>query len=231
MSLLGSATQFLLGRWFGQVEPPPSECLIAPDIDARTFALRRLRDFLAALTFSRTGPKNGQPISFQIPEKDILLEQPDDMKSLSFPAVAVIPGVGVHDTYGLGPAELVDDTHGVYGPPCTALLQIAEYIEPLTLEVWGSVGAERRALLTAIRYALRMSQRSSALHLTLPDYYDRVCSFRLDESLYIDDPDVIRGRRRGQIRLTLHVPEVLLVDVRTLHPYAAIEALDAGSTL
>jgi len=220
---LFDAARLALGRLFGTVfSPQPSAPL--PDFAARDYALERLRTFLSLVTFSRTGGVNEAPIAYQLPKASIFIEQPDDPQNLHFPAIGILPGRGVHDTLGLGPADLLDETLDVYGPG-TALLHQGEYTEPLTFELWGNHPAERRSLLAGLQALFRLSERSQALTLTLPDYYDRVVTFRLDESQNVDDPDIVRGRRRAQVAVEMCLPEVLLVNALTLRPALTIEDL------
>lgn len=219
--LTAAAARLLRGTPFGFVYPAaPLRPL--PDVDARYYALEQLRAYLAALVFSRTGAVGEPAKPFQVPAEDLLIEQPDDPKDLRFPSIGVLPARGTHDMIGLGPASIDESTLDVYAPG-TALLWYGDYVEPLMLEVFSAHKAERRALLAGLKIALRPLEQSSSLNLKLPAYFDRIAQFTMTESQYIDDPDVIRGRRRGQIPLVLRVPEVVLVDVVTLKPYVHLE--------
>jgi hypothetical protein len=225
MGLLGDAARLVLGPILGDVYPPaPSRSL--PDFDARTHAVRRFCDFIAALEFSRTGEAPGQQaIAYRIPRAQVFEEQPDEPERLRFPSVAILPGRGVHDNWRLGPVDLIDETRERWGRG-TALADLGEYVEPILVESWGSHPAERRSVLAGIESVIRLGQRSSALRLLLPAYYDRVATFQLNESQYVDDPDLVRGRRRGNVMLELRVQEVVLVDVVTLRPLVEVQAVD-----
>lgn len=220
------AAATLFGHWFGQVAPERVSGPLPP-ATARDHALRRFRQFFSLLVFSRKGADAEHPISFQVPIEQIYVEQPDNVADLKFPALGMIPSRGLHLTYGLGPPELLEDSFHQYGRG-TALLLQGEYTESFQVEAWSNHPAERQALLAGVQGALRLSQRSQALTLTLPDYWDRVATFRLDESQNVDDPDVVRGRRRGQLMVELTVPEVLLVDAVTLRPAARVRVVGAG---
>lgn len=217
----------LLGHWFGEVYPERRINPLPPST-ARDFALRRFREFFSLLTFSRKGTTDETPISFKLPIERIFVEQPDNIPDLREPALGMIPSRGIHNTYGLGPPEFLEDTFDTYGLG-TALLLQGEYTERFQVETWGGHPAERQALLAGVQGALRLSQRSQALTLTLPDYFDRVATFRLDESQNIDDPDVVRGRRRGLLEVELTVPEVLLVDAVTLRPAARVQVVESSA--
>ncbi len=220
MTALGSlldAFRTLPQRWFGQVwperEPPP-----LPHMDAREHALRRLREYLSLLVFSRTGESaDASPIRFSVPIKSIHTEMPDEPQGMHYPGIGMIGARGAHDAPGLGPLAPFDETLDVYGPG-TVLLWLGEYTETIQLEIFASFPAERRALLVGITSALRINQWTYTLHLSLPSYYDQTASFVLIDSTRIDDPDVIKGRRRALIGVQLTVPEVLLVNTVTMQP-------------
>jgi hypothetical protein len=213
---LREAFALVAGRWFGDVYPAREDRPL-PDYDARSHALRRLAEFLSKLDFATTGNVGEAPRAFQIPFESVHRGQPPDPRDLAFPSIAFIPSRGVHDGIRLGPARLVDETRDRYAPG-TALLALGEYVEPFLVEAWGKSNPQRRALLAGVASALRLGQRSTALRLTLPRYYDLVASFSLVESQYVDDPDVIRGRMRGQLLVELRVPEVVLVDAASFRP-------------
>ncbi len=227
--MISEAFALIVGRWFGQVYPA-KEPRPLPAADARDHALRRFREFLAALVFSRKGDTPGSTISFQVPIDSIFVDQPDDPQRLTFPAISIVSARGDHDTYKLGPFELQDDSLDVYGPG-TALLEQGWYEEEFTLEVWGNHPADRLALLAGIKAAMRMSQRSYALILTLPNYYDQTAQFSLEASQSVDDPSVILGRRRAQLYIALGVSEVLLVNAATLQPAVVVQVVDATGEL
>jgi hypothetical protein len=227
VGILRDAARLVLGPLLGQVYPPAPERPL-PDFDARTHAVRRLCDFIAALEFSRTGDApGGQVVTYRVPRERCFEEQPDDPQRLDFPSVAVLPGRGVHDNWRLGPVRLIDETFGRWGRG-TALADLGEYVEPVMVEAWGNHPAERRSLLAGLEGVIRLGQRSSALRLLLPAYFDRVATFQLNESQYVDDPDVVRGRRRGQVMLELRVQEVVLVDAKTLRPMVEVQHLDGA---
>lgn len=227
--MISEAFALIVGRWFGQVYPAKEPAPL-PAADARDHALRRFREFLAALVFSRKGDAPGSTISFRVPIDSIFVDQPDDPQRLAFPAISIVSARGDHDTYKLGPFELQDDSFDVYGHG-TALLEQGWYEEEFTLEVWGNHPADRLALLAGIKAAMRMSQRSYALILTLPSYYDQTAQFSLEASQSVDDPSVILGRRRAQLYIALGVSEVLLVNAATLQPAVVVQVVDATGEL
>lgn len=225
MGTFDAMMRFLAGQsFFGRANPRNKERPL-PAYDARTHALDRFRDFLAALEWSKPGNVNEPPTAYRIPAVDIYTDQPDDPANMNFPSLAFLPARGQHDQYTLGPSDLIEESYDRYGRG-TVLLRQGEYIEPFMIEAWGSHIADRRSILAGIQAVMRLNERSNALQLTLPGYYDRIASFSLVDSQYIDDPDVVRGRRRGQVAIELRVPEVLLVDAVTMRPCLCVEVVD-----
>ena len=180
--------------------------------------------------FSRKGDAGGPSIAFTIPKERIFTEQPDDPQRLDFPALGMLPGLGSTDPGILGPLGEIDGTLDRYAPG-TMLLDQGWYAETFTIECWSNHPAEREAVMGGIEAALRVSQRSSALVLTLPGYFDRLAQFSLENAQHVDDPSVIQGRRRGQIMVALGVQPVLLVHAVTMEPYVVVNAVDAGGDL
>jgi len=219
-----SAPFELVGTIFGATYPLPIPPPPETD-DARRHALEGLRSYMATLRFYRRGPTKAQSNEFTVPEENILLEMPDAEKDLKFPAIAVIPGEGEHDSMGLGPPQLIEETADKFAPG-TALLRLGEYIETITLEAWGSYRAERRALMVGLAQALRVLEQSYSLRLRLLNYYGCVAEFTLMKSRYVEDVDAALNRRRGWLMVGLRVPEVRLVNYTTLKPFVAVEVSD-----
>jgi hypothetical protein len=206
---------------------PPQPLPVLPDKDARDYALERLREYFCSLIFRRTNAPGLEAIPFCLPFESVLIQQPDDLKDAPLPGIAIIPGRGVHDTYGLGPPTVLEDTVGVAGPG-TALLRAGDYIEPFIVEVWGSKKAERRALVAGLKAAFRANDGSSAIFLSLPAYYNETAAFELIESQYIDGDEVSRNRRRAHLMVTMRVCEVTLVNVRQMNADVATTVLDGN---
>jgi hypothetical protein len=201
-----------------------------PDRDARDHGLDVLRKYIAALVFRRTNAPGQPPIPFQIPIESIHKDQPDDVTSLNLPAIGFIPGVGRHETFGLGPPKLLESTTGVFGPG-TALLHVSDYIERFTIEVWSSKIPERRAIVAGLKVALRASDASSAIYLKSPDYYGMPACVSLLESQYIDDDAAVRNRRRAFLMVELTVCEVAPINIVALQPRHEAVVLDGNIEL
>lgn len=227
--MMASALELLFNNTLGYVLPEQSASLL-PDKDAREYALERLREYIAALVFRRTNEAGQESIPFQLPEQSIQIQQPDDLKDLPLPGIGIVPGRGYHEGFGLGPPNIIDSTQGVAGPG-TALVRNSEYVEQIVIELWGSKKAERRALVAGMKSALRASDGSYGIYLSLPAYYGLTAGFALDESQYIESDETSRNRRRGHLMVTMRVTEVTLVNVRQLFASVETTVLDGSVTL
>jgi hypothetical protein len=204
-----------IGDSFPDRDPPPFI-----EKDARQHALDAFADFVAALELANPG--SAKSPTFSIPRAQIFTSQPGNPEELKMPSVVVIPGRGRHDAYSLGPASEDEDSVDLFAPG-TVLLKLGEYIEVFTLEVWGSHDALRTSILAGIENAMRVGEWSNALLLPTA-HFGRVARFALEDSLHVDDPDLVRGRVRGQIFIRLEVPECLLVNMVTMKPYLRLNA-------
>ncbi len=196
-------------------------------LDARTAALLRLRLFISLLRCFRQGDRGAPPVEFRVPIANIHEEWPDDEIELKLPAVAFLPGPGSHSPIGLGEPEACEESLDVFAPN-TVLEQTGEYREQIGVEAWAHGKAERRGLVAALKQAFTSAEGSYAIRMRLPDYYDQIATFVLDESLYVDEPDVVRGRRRALLRTTLIVPEVRLVSYPLMIPIVGLYVADRG---
>lgn len=224
MSIATDAQGLLQGVPFGEVEPPMPLRPLA-DIDPRTHALERFREYITLLDFSRTGPKDMPAIVYRLPKTSVHIEQPDEPDNLTMPAIAFLPGDGTFETFGLGPPKMLEDTADVYGLGLVLVVK-HDLVEDFIIEVWGATRAERRSLVAGLTEALTAIDESYSTRLTLPAYFDQVAEFTLNGVRYIDDPDVIRGRRRAHVKVNLRVPEVQLVAYRPMEAQVIVETCD-----
>jgi hypothetical protein len=226
-SPIQTAAELIDGTPYGAVEGPgfaPHQPL--PHLDARERALDTFAEFVSRLVFQRTGDvgKGGRTIAFRVRRDDIHVYQPDSPLEGPPPApgIGMLPGRAVHEPYGLGPPQVLEDTVDAYGLG-TVLERQGDHVETFAVEVVASKQAERVAVVAGLKSAFRIGDSSGALRLVCRGYYDRVASFRLDESEQVDDQDAARNRRRGHLYVQLHVQEVQLVRYRLIVPRVAVE--------
>jgi hypothetical protein len=211
------------GLLHGKVWPDRDERVVLPALTARAHALRRLQELLTHLVFRRPDAMPGKTRGFALKANRIQVEYPTSEKQILLPSIAFVPARGQHD-YPLGPPEVVEETKDVYGKG-TALLHQGDWVELFGVEIIASQPPIREGIKAGLIALFRAHERSSAVRLSLPAYYDRVASFALDESENFDDAEVILGRRRAELYVELQVPEVLLVEATTLKPMAELVEL------
>lgn len=209
------AASQLKGDAFGRVYPGP----VSPPFDqrdAREHALETFADFVAALRFTRTGDvPDGPPLKFMVPREQIHVFQPDDVQQhpLTTGGLGILPGRARHEAYGLGPSHVLDETADCFGLGLV-LVRHSDHVETVALELFAATQPERRGIISGLKQALRMDDRSGALRLVCRKYFGVVASFRLDESESIDDEGATLNRRRAHLFVLLQVPEVQLVAYR-----------------
>jgi hypothetical protein len=213
-SPIAPAADLLKGSAFGRVYPGPA----SPPFDShdpRDHALRTLRRFISLLRFQRVGETpDGPTITFAIPETMIHVYQPDDVQEHGpKEGIGFLPGRATHESYGLGPPEVLDDTADKFGDGLVVVRR-SDHVETIPVEIVAAKQAERNGILAGLKAALQMDDKSQALRLVCSSYFDVVASFRLDESENIDDAGATLNRRRAHLFLLLVVPEVTLVRYR-----------------
>jgi len=220
------------GTPWGAVGFPPKPNPPPPAADGRTACLRILARYISELTFFREGDvdrttkKRGAPIDFQIPLDDIHIEWPDNESDLRFPSIAFISGnVPVaYETIGFS-TYLQEDSRDVYAKG-TVIQWQSEYIENLVIEIWCAKKAERRAILAGLEAAFSPSEQSYALRFRVPDYFNQLVSFSLEQRELFDEPDNVLNRRRARLTLDMRFTLVSLVNYLPVTVQAEV-AVDA----
>ncbi len=222
----------LWGDPFGEVypkrEPPRS-----PVYDGRTAALRILKLYFQELTFyrpggrdARTGEQNA-PIAFQVPERDIHVEWPDDEEDLKLPALALLAQAPA-DYDAIGMTNYVqEETRDKYSPG-TVLIWMSEAVEKFVVEVWAETKQQRRSIKAGLEQALSPLQQMAGLRFRMPDYYDQLVCFALETSEIVDDEQATFLRRKARLVIEMRFNVVALVNVSELDPrmVATVDADD-----
>ena len=126
------------------------------------------------------------------------------------------------DDQWLGRPIPVEDTWERYGEG-TILVEFGEYFGQITLDIWTGSGAERAAILRAFETSIFWTE-DGPMYLRLPNYFDRVAVFeylghtRMDTTAYKDLWQL-------QVRLSLRIQAVDLVQANTIHPHLDLDAL------
>jgi hypothetical protein len=196
--------------------PPP------PAYDGRTVALRLLRRFITELTFYRANAEGQPPIPFQIAEKDIHIEWPDNEDDLVFPSIALLStGPANYDMIGLT-GYVEENTRDVYAPG-TVVQWMNEYRENIVLEIWATKKSERRAILAGLEAALSPTEQMYGLRFTMPDYFNELVCFAANDREIIDDGEAVKNRRRARITLQMRFHQVALVNYNQLVTTTKVE--------
>lgn len=215
MSFTADLRKILFGSPFGEIYPTK----LNPQplsVDGRTVALRILREYITNLVFFLPGSQGGSPIKFQIQEKNFHIEWPDGNTDLVFPAVVIIPARATYDVIGLV-AYVEEATRDKYGIG-TVLQWQGEYTETFQLEIQASSLPERRSMLAGIETALSPTEQMSGLRFRMPDYFNELVCFTLNDRENIDDPFAARNRRRAQLGIEMRFNIVALVNYLAFDP-------------
>jgi hypothetical protein len=207
-------TYILKNTRVGEVYPPRAAPPASP-IDARTAGLFALKDYIAELTFNRPGDSVSSYISFQIARKDIHIEQPDNVVDVVFPSIAIEAGVANTELPRTGFYD--ESSVDVYGKG-TVLWVTGEHQETVSLHIFGSKRAERRALLSGLENSFSPVEEIGGMTLVCPTYYDQVACFSVISTHRPDDYDSSLNRREGIIQLDMRINIVQLVNYTMFSP-------------
>jgi hypothetical protein len=201
----------LVGDPWGELHPPRDN---PPPLseDGRTVALRIFKLYLSELVFYRRMGEGVAPSRFQIPEKDIHIEWPDYEADMVFPSI-VLQAIGpaTYNPIGLG-GYIEEKSLHVYAPG-TAVQWQNEYTETFAIDIYASKKSERRAIIAALIPALSPTEQMYGIRFHMPDYYEQLVCFSLEDREIFEDADAARNRRRARVRVEMRYNDVALVNV------------------
>lgn len=215
----------LFGNPFGEVYPPRRNPP-PPIVDGRTHALRILKRYFQELEFVRAGGKDGNgvelpPISFRVPERDIHVEWPDAPEDVHLPAIAFLgEDRGNYDSIGMT-SYVEEASRDVYAPG-TILVWMSEYQETFVVEVWSQTKAERRSIIAGLEVAFSPLQQMAGIRFKMPDYFDQLVCFELQDKEIVDDDLAVRNRRRARLRVLMRFNVVALVNAEDFTPIVTV---------
>jgi hypothetical protein len=205
----------------GDVLPELPSRIPSQYLDARTHALRALRDYVCALEFHREPERGGQPIPFKVLPQNFHVDAPDDVSFIDFSAGTVTCDPG--GQFGYEALNVFyEETFGVFGPN-TVLQVVGTYREKFNLEYRCALVQQRVAWKAGIEEAMYPDEDVWLLRLKLPQYFGQVCSFDFQDGTIADTPDEGKRRRSVSIGLDLYVNIVRLVHARRLVPRADVQ--------
>jgi len=212
--------KLIFGSPFGETFPARAN---PPPVgeDGRTPALRILRRYFSELVFARRGERDpdtgkvGSPVRFQIPEKNIFIEFPDNPDKVAFPALVFLStDEAEYDSIGLT-AYVEEATRDVYAPGTVIQWQY-EFVEEFAVEVWASSRAERRAVLAGVETALVPTELMYGVRFTMPEYYNELVCFTAVKRLLADDDNAARNRRTARVVVQMRFNVVSLINYSLL---------------
>lgn len=216
----------IFGNPFGEVYPPRKNPP-PPVEDGRTVALRILKKYFRELVFVRRGGKDANgveqpPIQFQIPERDIHVEWPDNPEDVHLPAIALLAeDRGEFDA--IGQTTYVDEeSRDKYGPD-TILIWMSEYQETFVVELWCQTKAQRRAMIAGLEVAFSPLQQMAGIRFKMPDYFDQLVCFELQNKEIVEDDLAVRNRRRARFRVLMRFNVVALVNAADFSPVLVLD--------
>jgi hypothetical protein len=215
--------QLLDGTAWNQVWPqqqPPN----LPHKSARDYALERLFDYLAGVTWRHTGATEDETVAFQIKRCNMFVEQPEGNIKLSFPAIGVLPGEMALLQPSLGFPVLIEEESSECDSveANTALARIGEWYEEVMLDMWFETRSQRRAVLAGMEGPV-FHPNNGVLYLTLPDYFNRIVEFRFISCRRFDGDIAVRNRREAQVKLGMRVEALHKVLVRDFEPHVGLD--------
>ncbi len=223
MALSKELRALLFGNPWGEVYPP-KPAPPPPVVDGRTVALRILKKYICELTFYRPGgkDKNGVacgPIPFKVLPENVHIEWPDDPVDLdTFPSIVFLNTGSPADYDAIGlTSNLQEETRDVYAPG-TVVQEQNEYKETFALEIWADSKPQRRSLYAGLESSLVPTEQMSGIRFRMPDYYDQLVCFELNQRMNIDDDFATKNRRKGQLIIEMRFNIVALVNYSSLEP-------------
>jgi len=221
-----AATRLIPGTRWGDVYPcNPISIKNRSGDDARTAAMRVLKDYFAELTFWRTGGVCQPPIPFKVHPDAIYIGQPDNDVDLQLPVIMFDHAEEEYNGFGFTP-DVIESTRDVYQFG-TVLLHHYTQQEEFIIEVWSAKQPERRALVAGLQTAFMPSDEYYGLRFRLPEYFDQPVVFTPMSNMRIDD-EAIRGRRIFKMKVEYRIEVVTLVAYAELNPQAVVNTYEQG---
>jgi hypothetical protein len=172
------------GRTRVIVSPKDQEALTNARItDVRTAVTRGLREYVEQLAINADG---GREIRFA----KVFEAYADAEVPATYPAAIVFASQpGTYDYKGFTPRTF-DLPSGI------TVRSIAEFVQPIDLEVWSNDPRERTALVSMLEQALSPVDWMYGLRLELPHYFNARATYELTNMAYLDVGDDPQRRWR-----------------------------------
>jgi len=203
---------------------PPITRLIAPGdpqpvhtavrtTDSRTAITRGLAEYVLQV---RGESENGRSLSFQKVFEN--WARPEDQAEYPS-AIAYTTTMGTYDASRL--TSFPSTSQQIPVPDGRYVVTPADYVVPVTLEVWSTDDEERMGLVALLEDAFNphVGQGRYGFTLELPHYYNVRASFEPTQMGYVDDEaSAMSGNRNAIFMLEATMPIVRLVTFPSTKP-------------
>lgn len=192
------------------------------ETDCRTALTRGLKEYVEQLSGIAPG---GREVVF----KQVLQTWAEPETPSRFPSAVVYGTVdGTYDASRFTPG--VNAKHRIPAPDGRYLMQMAEYVTDLSLEVWCTDPAERADFAMFLEDALNPTDFMYGFRLVLPHYFNARASFEMKALAYADTEEEAKRRyRRAVFTLEGRVPLIKLVGFPLAKPEKRLDVVDSSS--
>ena len=190
------------------------------ETDCRTALTRGLKEYIEQMRGAAPG---GREIIF----KQVLQTWAEPELPARYPSAIVYGMVeGTYDASRFTPG--VSAGHRIPEPDGRFLMQMAEYVADLTLEVWCTDPNERMDFAMFLEDALNPTDFMYGFRLVLPHYFNARASFEMKALAYADTEEEAKRRyRRAVFTLEGRVPLIKLVGIPLAIPQHRLDVVES----
>ena len=204
---------------YGDVLPPRAPPALAP-LDARTYALSALLDYVATIPFVRVATVGKPPRAMPIARDDMHTSMPSS--DLVMPSLVCLSGPIEKIPCGMSPQPDESTLHA-YGYN-TVLVPQHEHVETVPIEIWASKADEAKSVLAGLEASFSPMEGVAGMRLILPTYYGRVARFLYDRDEHPqDDSMAVKNRWRVIAHVVMQVSVVRLYNAVTMLPIVTVD--------
>lgn len=181
--------------------------------DCRTALTRGVAEYMEQLRMVATG---GREVAF----KQVLQTWAEPELPAKYPSALVYGASGEYDassfTPGINKNMKVQDGRFI--------VQLAEYVAPLTVEIWSTDPKERVNLVMLCEDAFNPTDFMFGFRLVLPHYFNSRATFEMKSLSYVDTEEEAKRRyRRAVFTLEGRVPLIKLATFPLARPEARVD--------
>jgi hypothetical protein len=191
------------------------------ETDCRTALTRGLKEYIEQLHGVAPG---GREVVF----KQVLQTWAEPEVPARFPSACIYGSVdGTYDASRFTPG--VNKNQRIPEPDGRFLMQLAEYVSDLSVEVWCTDPMERMDFAMFMEDAFNPTDFMFGFRLVLPHYFNARASFEMKSLSYADTEEEAKRRyRRAVFTLEGRVPLIKLVGFPLAQPETRLTVVDSG---